>query len=409
MRIGLLTFYRVVNFGANLQALSTYCYLKNCGHEPFFLNYYDSMVYNRIKDGSKIDSQIREHLNFVDKYIVNQSKICFNSEDINKEIKRLGIEGIIVGSDAVLQHHPLLSRMHKGRIRPFRIEGITSDRMFPNPFWGVGLIPEIKKAMMSVSSQNSRYTLFSKSMKTKMRDALTCFKYISVRDNWTYKMITEAIGVPDVCITPDPVFAFNQNVGEIINSQRNIDMREKYNLPSQYVLVSLHSQNVTLESLVELKKCFSRKGISCVAFPMPTGINFSHPFDYEIDIPLNPMDWYLLIKQSNGYVGSNMHPIVVSLHNGVPCYSIDHWGCHNYFGKPIDQGSSKVADILGMYGLSENRIAIEGGKANGFNAEKIVDVISSYPKYEVQNTSVEMLQRYNLMMSEIIEKIGAKC
>ena len=37
MKIGILTFYRVANFGANLQALSTYSYLCKHGHEVVFL------------------------------------------------------------------------------------------------------------------------------------------------------------------------------------------------------------------------------------------------------------------------------------------------------------------------------------------------------------------------------------
>ena len=39
MRIGILTYYRVPNFGANLQAISTYYCLKKLGHEIVFLNY----------------------------------------------------------------------------------------------------------------------------------------------------------------------------------------------------------------------------------------------------------------------------------------------------------------------------------------------------------------------------------
>lgn len=36
MKIGVLTYYRTGNFGANLQAVSTYNYLKKKGHEVIF-------------------------------------------------------------------------------------------------------------------------------------------------------------------------------------------------------------------------------------------------------------------------------------------------------------------------------------------------------------------------------------
>ena len=39
MKIGILSFYREINFGATLQALSTYKYLEKAGHFPVFINY----------------------------------------------------------------------------------------------------------------------------------------------------------------------------------------------------------------------------------------------------------------------------------------------------------------------------------------------------------------------------------
>lgn len=53
---------------------------------------------------------------------------------------------------------------------------------------------------------------------------------------------------------------------------------------------------------------------------MPTGIGFKHNFDFSITTPLPPLDWYALIKYAKGYIGENMHPIVVALHNAVPCF-----------------------------------------------------------------------------------------
>ena len=82
---------------------------------------------------------------------------------------------------------------------------------------------------------------------------------------------------------------------------------------------------------------------------MPVGIRFKHPFAYEIGIPLPVLNWYGLIKYASAYVGSNMHPIIVSLHNGTPCYSIDYWGTTDFWGNHLDDGSSKVAHILKVF------------------------------------------------------------
>ncbi len=39
MKIGVLTFHRPANFGANLQAYSTVCNLRMLGHEVFVIDY----------------------------------------------------------------------------------------------------------------------------------------------------------------------------------------------------------------------------------------------------------------------------------------------------------------------------------------------------------------------------------
>ena len=39
MKIGILTYHSVYNFGANLQVLSTVGYLKNNGFEPIVINW----------------------------------------------------------------------------------------------------------------------------------------------------------------------------------------------------------------------------------------------------------------------------------------------------------------------------------------------------------------------------------
>ena len=77
MKIGVLTFLHVSNFGANLQAFSTYMYLKNHGHEPVYLDYssgitefYKKMtLWKRHLLDQSLNPQDKEHLHFVDKMI----------------------------------------------------------------------------------------------------------------------------------------------------------------------------------------------------------------------------------------------------------------------------------------------------------------------------------------------------
>lgn len=397
MKIGILTFYKVNNFGANLQAVSTYYNLMKKGHIPVLIYYESKESLNRKQRNNNAQSQ--EHLKFLESITPNQTEVCHSGTDITVAIQKYNIEAIIIGSDAVVQHHPLLARIRKGRRKPFYITKTLPETTFPNCFWGIDIAESIPLAMMSVSSQNSEYKFFSKSLKDKMKKALTRMKYISVRDEWTKKMFQTISNTIDVQITPDPVFAFNQNAGQFIPTEAEI--RKKYSLPNKYVLVSLHTQSLSEQQLIKLKTEFAERGLECIAFTMPTGIKFKHPFKKEINIPLPPEDWYGLLKYTSAYVGSNMHPIVVCLHNGVPCFSIDHWGTRDFWGHHKNDGSSKVNDILKIFGLQEYIASIDGEQCR-VDSSYIVNKIESFPKQDVLAKSKEMTSIYEKMMDNII-------
>lgn len=404
MNIGILTFYKVANFGANIQGVSTYYYLKKMGYNPIFLNYISEKTEKDLIESYRTSIQTKAHIDFVDKYIESQTENLYSSEDVVKAIVKYHIDAVIIGSDAVVQHHPLLSRIHKGKRRPFYISHPAPERMFPNPFWGIGFDTKIPTVMMSVSSQNSQYSRFSKSLKLKMFSTLNEMKYISVRDTWTLDMM-KAIGLKkDIKVTPDPVFAFNYNVGHLVPSED--DIRKQFGLPKEYILISLHSQSLSLETLDELKSKFKAVGKTCVAFPMPGGIMYKHHFDYEVKVPLSPIDWYALIKYASGYVGSNMHPIIVSLHNAVPCFSIDHWGTKDFFNRTVRDGSSKVEHIMGVFGLINNVRPIDNGKCD-IDSSVIVSAILNFPYEHVKQVALGRYNEYQKMMVEIIDSLNA--
>lgn len=404
MNIGILTYYRVANFGANLQAVSTYHYLKNNGHAPLFILYESDETASNFRERQAGGSQKEEHIRFVDAAIPSQSYRCHNADDINRVIDEYGLDAIIIGSDAVLQHHPLRSRIKRGRRKPFYVEKMTPERIFPNCFWGCGLSDKVPMAMMSVSSQNSEYGYFGSRLTREMTEALSRMRYLSVRDSWTRDMvasITQGRITPPV--TPDPVFAFNGNAGFLVPGEESL--REKYGLPPKYVLVSLLHQDLDICQMEELKKEFDKHGMRCVAFPMPVGIRFKHPFEQEIGIPLPVMDWYGLIKHASAYVGSNMHPVIVSLHNGVPCHSIDYWGTTDFWGNHSDDGSSKVAHILEVFGLERYRTVINKGKCD-LDVGQVVKSIISFPRGQVAARAASLADDYGRMMRQIMTSLA---
>lgn len=400
MIIGILTFYKEINFGANLQALSTYSYLKKHGYTPIFI-YYCSKEKEKMW-GVRMDKEIqpRCHKDFIDAVIKEQTEVCRNADDINEVIVKYGIDALIVGSDAVLQHHPFRDRIHLSR-RIISIGGVLPESTFPNPFWGVDINQNIKMALMSASCQDSEFNHFSLRMKRNMREALNRFCYISVRDTWTQNMVKTILDEDnqyDIPITPDPVFNFNENVGELISSRQFV--LEKFHLPDKYVLISLFGQHLSETQLENLKEAFSHYDIACVALPVQLGMMFKHTLDFEIPVPLNPLDWYGLIKYSSGYIGNNMHPIVAALHNAIPCFSLDFYGTKNVWGKPRKEQTSKVLHILKQFGVEYNYCRIVHGKAS-VDTDTIVKCLLNFPKDKVKEKADVYSENYLQMMKEI--------
>lgn len=411
MKIALLTFLDVANYGANLQAASTYRYLAGHGHEVWALDYksYKTCIERSLSTWKRrllhqpLRVQDVAHRKFVEEVIKNRISGLHTTSQVAHAILENQFDGVIIGSDAVVQHWPWFSTLRFGKHRPFWIEPMQRERRFPNPFWGKGYSDKIPSAMMSVSSQNSKYDSFSAVTLREMADLLRRMKYISVRDEWTKKMMLTAATDINVEVTPDPVFALNQNLSDIIPTEN--DIRKRFSLPKQYVLVGLRGQTISKSDLAILDHLFKKEGKECVAFDIEGGYSYEHPFNYQIPLPLSPVDWFALIKYSYAYIGSNMHPIVSSLTNGVPCFSIDNWGIRGA-GIEVAKSSSKVYDVLSQYGLQDYWCSIENGICP-CPVSEIYDRISNFPKDKVKKISELRVNTYNTMMENIISAIKA--
>lgn len=402
MKIGILTYHAACNFGANLQALSTLSYWRNCGHEPVFINWITKQLEERYRDTTP-SVQFAEHDAFRNQYFPMTER-CYTSSDIARVVEKEKIEAIVVGSDAVMQTHPFKSRLMKPTMRhPIPLYFPAKDVISPNPFWG-SFYPKLKQPVpicfMSASSQNSPYQTLNWFEKRTQQKLLLQFSYISTRDDWTSKMVSYITdGRINPPVTPDPVFAFNYNVKSQPTEE---EIRNKFNLPEKYSLVCFHKHcPVSQEWLVKLKNEQLARGVECVAFPFPQGIEFKHPFDYTVDLPLSPLDWYALIKYADSYIGDNMHPIVISLHNAVPCYSFDHYGLAH------DETSSKIYHIMNRFGVLDNHIAFRFNYTEPA-VEHVLSCIDSFDKVRVAACADELLGEYLQMMTNITNAITKK-
>lgn len=409
MKIGILTYHCVPNFGAQLQALSTVCYLKRAGYEPILLNWYPKdlqvMYENRVSR-----EQILAHEEFTIKYLPI-TETCRNEQDLVSVINNYNIEKIIVGSDALFKYTPLIKRfcLDRNHLKIRKLNVLSCEKLDGNPFFGgflKCLSPMVKCAAFSVSSQNCPFKAMLPMERMKMKKTLKNFNFISVRDSWTKQMVASVLGEDFARISPDPVFSFNRNCDDFIPGKRYI--LEKFNLPEDYVLLSFgkHYNNAKyIENVInELKK----NHLTSVWLPMPENDFSLSSTDVTISIPLNPIDWYALIKYSKGYIGERMHPIVVSLHNSVPFYCFDEYGIKtfegNWFQRKYNKETSKTYLIVKRAGLLENLFSY-----NDFiefpSPSYVVGRIKNFDKAKCTDFAQQMQCEYLHYMDEVIKAI----
>lgn len=408
MKIGILTYHCVTNFGAQLQTLSTIGYMKKHGHEPIVLNWFPQDLeefYLRECPKEQFDIQFE----FAQKEMP-VSRLCRTLEELNLEIDRLNLDSIFIGSDALFDYTPIKTR-YPFSLRKFkRVKTdvkVTSNHDLPNPFWGSfaeHLKKEIPFCGFSISSQNMPYFKLNMAEKNEMHRLLNRFTKITVRDKWTKEMVKYASGRKDITITPDPVFAFNHNTNIAITKE---ELLAKYNLPDNYILISfckdILSDNFINEIITEIEM---KTDAMCVSFPMPRKLK-KYNTQKAIELPLPALDWYFLIKYSHGYIGELMHPIIVSLHNSIPFFCFDQYGTYKTiipkFWSRFVPESSKVYDILEKAGFKGNMCPYV--YANEFTPSEVVRRFCDFDKVKCKSFAERQYLQYSEGMDIVLSSL----
>lgn len=336
MKIGILTYHWVQNFGANLQSYAVKEILKEKGHNPIFINFVHEdlkkMYQNRIPE-----VQYAAHEDFVKDELV-LTKECHNEKDLIEICKKEQVESIIVGSDAVL-----MINFRRG----------LSDTIYPNPFWlnwknNDLILKKIPSAFLSASSMGSYYFRLDSNTRKQMTNSLEQFNYISVRDKWTRWMLKYVLRIKNGIInTPDPVSYFPR-----LKNLKNLDLSSPRS--KKYILVSTKSKKITQDWVDELVLLANREGMEVGELPMPEGYSGLN-FDFNVEVPLSPLEWYRYIANSEGYFGERFHAVVVSLYNKIPFVVIDTYASRK-LQKIGFEYPSKIYDLCKRGRLLKNRI-----------------------------------------------------
>ncbi len=406
MKVGLLAFHQAINFGATLQLLSTYRYLQKMTLTPIVINYVpcdleDYYCRTAPVEQRALHEQLRQAL-------WQETRLCRNARDVADVITEEHIEAVIIGSDAVCQCHTLRERLTFPCRTVIGVRGATTVETFPNAFWAEWNddLPEpIPVAVISASSQDSKYSYFSRQLCRAMANRVLQYAYLSVRDMWTQKMmehITRRLLHP--AVTPDPVFAFAQNAADIIPSRE--DILRRYNLPERYLLLSFISHRMASQIWIDRLSAhtMTTDGTECVILPFAHKPSFGHT-NTTIPLPLSPLDWYALIRYSNGYIGNNMHPIIVCLQCGVPFFSFDNYGLRRLNGLSTTDKSSKIRHILARAGLSKQRVSCIQKFFSPPTPEAVYRQLRAINHAQQLSFAQQMTDEYNTMMTHAINAI----
>lgn len=408
MKIGILTYHCITNFGAQLQTLSTIGYMKKHGHEPIVLNWFPQDLEDFYRRECPIEQYEEQY--FFSQRNMPVSKLCRTIEELNSEIDNQHLDAIFIGSDALFDYYPKKVRTYFD-YRSFKkcTLKITSNHDIPNPFWGSfndGVNKKIPYCGFSISSQNAPFYKLNAQEKGVLGKLLNNFTLISTRDEWTRQMVEYISGRNDTFVTPDPVFGFNDNVDTIVGKT---ELLKKYKLPEDYILISFYGEILSDEYINKVIALLEeRTGIRCVSFPMPRRLRQFNTL-YTIQLPLPTLDWYYLIKYSKGYIGELMHPIIVSLHNCIPFFCFDQYGIikriiPKIWYKYIKE-SSKIYDILQRSDLLENHCPYFYSK--DVTPEEVVNKFLAFDKQKCERFSQNQRLYYSEGMSKVVSSLKA--
>ena len=394
MKIGILTFHRPANFGANLQAYSSYRYFTSLGHDVKVINYIrdvDIKYKNNV-----VKTQIDAHINFVEKKLPITREV-YTTEELQALVMEENFNAIAIGADAVWRS-------------PVDDCVFFAKWLFECP--DIANIPVIS---MSAAHMGNGFMNISNDKRRAIKDCLDKFTFISTRDTWTRDMINRDIfnGVEKVqVINPDPVFMLDKYNDEVWDSQGVCEAKK-------YYIMSLNANwdkgrmgKIHLNWFKKFKTIVNNHGYKLVELPIPEGVS-GMPFDYTIPYPIDPLQWYLWIKNAKTYCGLRFHAIVSSISAGTPFFSIDSYGtCTRYtyllqklgFYKLAAKGdeNSKIRNILKDSRFEEYRI---DSFIENLPAKRLFNMLEKVKENEVKDLRDKFINEYVNNMQQMLHTI----
>lgn len=399
MRIGILTFHRPSNFGANLQAYSSVSFFSSLGYMVKIIDY--TRPVDLAYKESVNERQFLAHKHFIEQKTPLTRQV-FNEEDLCEVVRDENFDVILIGADAVW-------RVPQDNCIYFA-KWLFKDKTLQNT----------SVASISAAHMGNGYMDASADARQDIHNCLSKFKYITVRDKWTRDALNRDIFLNKTVvkvINPDPVIKLYHYIDDCQWQAKGQERKRYYlmTLPVEWGN-STKIGSIRRHWFSRFKKLVNSFGYQLVELPLPEGKSGMN-FDFVVDYPIDPLQWFLWIKNAKAFCGLRFHAIVSSIANGTPFYSIDTYGkktkksllldwmgLHSLARK--DDKHSKIRNLLQSTPFEAHRTGIY---IEFENPRRVFNILEHTDVNQVLNMRNELELQFDKNISELIKHISYEC
>ncbi|WP_122088219.1 polysaccharide pyruvyl transferase family protein [Halalkalicoccus subterraneus] len=377
-KIGILTFHNNENRGAILQS---YCLQKSLSQifsedveivdyrtkskeisriSKIFFPKHPQKTINQIKDRCIVNNFSSSSLSTSKKTITTDT----HEEAVSwLEKQKYGL--LFTGSDEIWK-----IAKDDSKIRSY----LRPSRPFPNLYF---LDPQISamKVAYAASANKTNLETLTQSQQETMREHLSAYNYISVRDRHTQELLGD-LGLKNVYKVPDPTLLVDIPEGDA----KAILLKNNINLEKP--ILGYHGPSNKLGK--EICDHYKGKGYQIIA---PTTSKYA---DLELRGKVDPFEYYTMYKHFDMVVTSSLHSIIFSLKHRTPFVTLET-------DKAYANMESKTHSLLNDFSLLNRHI-------DAVN-DDILDIGEKIDSFEQQMDDEQITKRTIELRNEGLEFI----
>ena len=368
MKIAIFTYYNGCNFGAQLQAYTSSHFFESLGHEVWIVNFAngDDTIFSKYPN-----EQVEAHKRFVDTKLHLTPKLQY--DEILPYIQSNHFDVIAFGADAIW------NKRNRENLWVFTAQWLND----------IKLDRDLKVIAISPAFMGNTYSDLTEEEHQSFKKGLENFTFINARDSWTKDVVNREImgGEYIKLLNPDPVFLLDQLCDEPWDNMCSSIAQGSYYLITLPNNLRGWERKRTGKWLRKMSYELHKKGYKLVELPLPEGRSGFDEFDFIVPYPIDPLQWFLWLKNAKAFIGLRFHAVVSCISAGTPFYSLDVYG-HvprwlNYLNRlgfhkwdrKYNVGS-KIRNLLEGSNLEQYRI--HGVTPNSLTPKRMVETMENF-------------------------------